>query len=271
MSGPWVAAVLAVLAAAVWVPPRRHWRVAVPVVADATDTPPVAPSRSGAREVAALGAGVLALGLVVPVRPLVLAAAAVAGLVVVRLRVASRAERVSAERQQAVLNACEALVGELRAGQPLAPALEGAARVWPDLAPAAVRARLGGDVPQALRELGDRPGAEALRRVAGAWTLCATSGAGLVHALDRVLETVRGDQEARRQVRTELAATRATARMVSGLPLLLLVGAHGAGARPWHVLTATLPGQVCLFGGVALVGAGLLWIERIARSAVEDP
>jgi tight adherence protein B len=82
---------------------------------------------------------------------------------------------------------------------------------------------------------------------------------------------VRADQEARRQVRTELAATRATARMVSGLPLLLLAGAQGAGARPWHVLLATLPGQLCLLGGVALVGAGLLWIERIARSAVEDP
>ena len=213
----------------------------------------------------------LGLALVAPVRPLVLAAVATAGLVVVRLRAAGRAERESASRQQSVLDACEALAGELRAGQPLAPALAGAARVWPALAPVAVRARLGGDVPAGLRELAERPGAEALRRVAGAWTLCAASGTGLVHALELVLETVRADQEARRQVRTELAATRATARMVSGLPLLLLVGAQGAGARPWHVLLATVPGQVCLLVGVVLVGAGLLWIERIARDAVGEP
>ena len=231
---------------------------------------------SGVGRAASVDAGLLVVGLLglvvlAPVGPLVLAALSVAGLVVLRLRAAGRAERDCAARRQAVVDACEALVGELRAGQPLAPALAGAATVWPDLRPVAVRARLGGDVPEALRELAARPGADVLRRAAGAWQLCAASGSGLVHALDLVLETVRADQEARRQVRTELAATRATARMVSCLPLLLLVGAQGAGARPWHVLLATTAGQVCLLAGVGLVGAGLLWIERIARTAVEGP
>ncbi len=215
-------------------------------------------------------AGLLVAGLLLRLQPLVLGSVGVAGLVVVRLRSAGRAEREQARTRQSVLDACEALVGELRAGRPLAESLEGAARVWPELGQVATRARLGADVPTALREVADRPGAAALRRAAGAWELCSRNGSGLVHALDLVLETLRSDQEARRQVRTELAATRATARMVSGLPLLLLVGAQGAGARPWHVLLATTPGQVCLLAGVALVGVGLLWIEGVARAAVEE-
>ena len=227
------------------------------------------PGRS-AGEAAVVGVVLLVVGLLSPVGPLVLATLAVAGLVVVRLRAAGRAEQDAASRRERVVEACEALAGELRAGRPLAAAVEGAAEVWPDLAPVAVRARLGGDVPGGLREVARRPGAEALRRAAGAWELCSTSGTGLVEALDRVLDTVRSDQDARRQVRTELAATRATSRMVSALPLLVLLVAQGAGARPWHLLTGTLLGQVCLLGGVVLVGTGLLWVERIARSAVED-
>jgi tight adherence protein B len=266
MGAPHVVAGLLAVAVLVLLPGRPVWA--------APGDPPGARVRPGPGrpvvEVGLLGAGVLALGLLVPLDPLVLATGAVAGLVVVRLRAGGRAERDCAARQQAVLDACEALVGELRAGQPLAPALAGAARVWPDLAPVAVRARLGGDVPEALRDLARRPGAETLRRAAGAWELCSASGSGLVHALELVLETVRADQEARRQVRTELAATRATARMVSALPLLLLAGSQGAGSRPWHVLLDTLPGQVCLLAGVTLVGLGLLWIERIARTAVEE-
>jgi tight adherence protein B len=228
------------------------------------------PSRRPLLELAGLGAAVLLIGSVVPVRPLVLAAVAVAGVVVLRLRASGRAEREAATTRLAVLDACEALVGELRAGRPLTAALDGAARVWPGLREVAVRARMGGDVPGALEVAAAVPGAVPLRRVAGAWALCAQSGSGLAHALELVLETVRADQDARRQVRTELAATRATARMVSALPLLLLLGAQGAGARPWHVLLATLPGQVCLLAGVLLIGAGLLWIEAIARTAVED-
>ncbi len=269
MSATWLACGLTVLALLVAVPPRvpgRSWGGTPVAHVGASGGPPP----PAAVEAAAVAVALLGVGLLAPVGPLVLAAVAVAAVVVVRLRATGRAERDSAARRQAVLDACEALVGELRAGRPLAPAVDGAARVWPDLAPVAVRARLGGDVPDAFRQLAHRPGADVLRRVAGAWELCATSGSGLVHALELVLETVRADQEAHRQVRTELAATRATARMVSGLPLLLLVGAQGAGARPWHVLLATLPGQVCLLTGTSLVGLGLLWIERIARAAVEE-
>ncbi len=263
-----LAAVLVALAVGLVVPARA------PLVR--STRPPTAPAAVPARgvrqpaEAALVVAGLGLLAVLAPVGQLVLAAVAVAGLVVVRLRAAGRHEREAAARQQSVLEACEALVGELRAGQPLAPALAGAARVWPDLAPATVRARLGGDVPEALRALAGSPGAGSLGRVAGAWELCAVSGTGLVHALDLVLETVRSDQQARRQVRTELAATRATARMVSALPLLLLVGAQGAGARPGEFLLVSLPGQVCLLAGTGLVGAGLLWIERIAREAVEE-
>lgn len=266
MSGEaWVAGVLVSGVVALLVPGSSAPRAAAaaPMTASARS------ARQPAEAVLVLvGLGLLAV--LAPVGPLVLAAVALAGLVVVRLRAAGRRDRETAARQHAVLDACEALVGELRAGQPLASALAGATRVWAELTPVASRARLGGDVPGALRDLARRPGAGALDSVAGAWELCSVSGTGLVHALDLVLETIRADQGARRQVRTELAATRATARMVSALPLLLLAGAQGAGASPGGFLLGSLAGQVCLLGGAGLIGTGLLWIERIARDAVEE-
>lgn len=181
-----------------------------------------------------------------------------------RARLATRAER----RQLGVVEVCEALVGELRSGQPLLTSLEHCAEVWPDFEPAVSAARVGADVPAALRRLGQAPGAEDIVEIAAAWQVSERSGAGLASALSHVADTARERQATRQVVRGELASAQTTARLVAVLPLGSLAMSAGIGGDPWHFLLDTLPGVACLGLGAAFAFAGLLWIDRIASSVL---
>lgn len=177
-------------------------------------------------------------------------------------------QRVAGDRRRIlVVEACEALASELRAGQPPLPALEHAAVVWPPLATVAGVCRLDGDVPAALREVGALAGAEGMTDLAAAWEVAHRVGGGLALALDRVAETARGRLSTRHVINGELASAQATARMVALLPLVLLVISDGSGAEPWHFLLETTPGIACLGGGLGLALAGMWWIERIVTRA----
>jgi tight adherence protein B len=186
-----------------------------------------------------------------------------------RMVARGREARRAAERRRRVTDYCEALLGELRAGQPVLEAVHRSVQAWPETEPVAAAARLGADVPAAYRRLGARPGAGGMVRLAAAWELCATTGSGLAFAVEQLLETARNENAVARLVQGELASARATARLVTALPLVVLVVAQGAGARPWHFLLDTYPGLVCLGAGTALAFTGLWWIDRIASVAVD--
>ena len=189
--------------------------------------------------------------------------------VAVLARRAARA-RAAERRRQQVVEVCEALVGELRAGQPLVAALEHSCEVWPELAPVVMAARLGADVAAALRRLARIPGAEGLQEVAAAWQVSQQSGAGLATALGQVASTARARQSTRELVRGELASAQATARLVALLPVASLAMSAGIGGHPWHFLLATPAGLGCLGVGVLLVFTGLLWIDVIAAAVVRS-
>ena len=215
----------------------------------------------------ALVAGaVLAAGLPGP-HLAVLLTATIAGAAAARLAANGARARAAAARRRIVIDYCEALVGELRAGQPVLRAVERSVEVWPESAPVARAAALGADVPAALRRLGRRPGAAGVVRLAGAWELCAATGAGLSFAAEQVLATARAEEATDRLVQAELASARATARLVTILPVVVLAAAQGIGARPWSFLLSTGPGVICLATGVALALTGLWWIDRIAAAA----
>ncbi len=192
---------------------------------------------------------------------LVAGAVALAGRAVLRAR---ERRRATAETAARVLDACELMSAELGAGQPPDAALRRAATGWPPLAPVAEAAELGGDVPLALRRLAAEPGAADLRAVAGAWALAHRSGSGLADALDRVVASIRADRALGRVVEGELASARATARLVAGLPVVVLLLGNSGGGSAIGFLLGTPLGLACLTTGLALGLTGLWWIERIA-------
>ena len=194
----------------------------------------------------------------------VLAGAGALGLVA-----RARRSREADLRRQQVVDYCEALAGELRAGQPVLPAVERATGVWPEAVAVVAAVRLGADVPAALRRLATSPGAHGVSRLAAAWELCSATGSGLAFAVEQVLETARAEQRTARLVQGELAAARATARLVTALPVVVLVAAEGLGAHAWRFLLATPAGVVCLGVGVAFGLLGLWWIDRIATTATD--
>ena len=228
---------------------------------------PLRPRADGASPLARWVVPVLAFGAMVAVGPLV-AVPLVLGLGGRELWRLRRRRQEAVATADRVLETCELLAAEVTAGQPPGHALARAATAWPVLAPAAEAGTLGGNLPGTLRELADAPGASELRLVGAAWEVAHRSGSGLAEALDRVSATVRADRATRRVIESELASARATARLMAGLPVLVLLLGAGAGTSPWAFLATTPIGWVCLVGGLALGLAGLWWIERIAAGVV---
>jgi tight adherence protein B len=181
--------------------------------------------------------------------------------------------RADADRERArAVEACAALAGELRAGRPPPTALVAASalavgRTGEALRAAAAAAEVGGDVPEVLtRPAASSAAPELLRGLAACWALCASSGAGLAAAVERLEAAERDALDRRREVRTELAGPRATARMLAGLPVLGLLLAAGLGASPAWLVTTPL-GAACLVAGLALDAAGVVWTRRLVDRA----
>lgn len=218
--------------------------------------------------VAGAGLGLLAAG------PGGALASGLAALMAARWWRAGRQRRAHTEAAAGLADALELLVGELRVGaHPAAAALAAAADAEPAaaraLTAAAATARLGGDVAAALQRCAAEVptlGTE-LGRLAAAWALADEHGVGLAALVD----AVRADLEARLRfaagLHAQLAGPRASAAVLAGLPVLGVLLGQGVGADPWHVLSATVVGQVLLVLGVALTGVGLTWSRRIASGA----
>jgi tight adherence protein B len=185
---------------------------------------------------------------------------------VLRLWRRGRLRAQAEQRRRAVVDLGEGLVGELQAGLPPMAVLRRAAEQWPPFGPVAAAARLGADVPEALRRVAALPGAEDLLSLAAAWQVSERSGAALASTLSQVVESARERRTAAHLVRSELASAQATARLVALLPVATLAMAAGVGADPWHFLLERPAGLVCLAAGTALVLMGLEWIDRIAAA-----
>lgn len=213
--------------------------------------------------VAIAAAGAVLLGLPAwPAVPLAITGAALLALVSLWTR---RTERVRRRALEGVLvEVCQQLASELRAGQPPGAALDHAASLWPALAPAAEAFRVGADVPDALRQTGERLEVRDLRLLAAAWQLASRTGQSLASAVERVAGQLVSARSTRRAVDGELASARATARLVAVLPVVALAMGSGTGGDPLAFLVSTSAGWLCLGVGLGLGVAGLWWIEAIA-------
>ncbi len=182
-----------------------------------------------------------------------------------RLVAARRAHQGAGRVRGRVVELCDALEGELAAGQTPVAALRRATAEWPALDRVTRVAVAGGDVPDALRDAAGEPGAGDLRVLAAAWQVAHRTGHGLGDAVARVAAELRAADQTRRVVTGELASARATARLVAALPLAAMALGSGAGGRPWAFLFGHPVGLVCLAAGLACGLAGLAWIEALAR------
>ncbi|TDD87469.1 secretion system protein [Saccharopolyspora karakumensis] len=180
----------------------------------------------------------------------------------------NRDERRELALDDEFAEAMRLLVAQLRAGAHPANAAEGAAaEAGPGVAALfrdlAATARLGGDVSA----LAGRPRAP-VRRLTRAWDLAERHGVALAVLLDSLRRDVERRTAFRREVTAKMAGPRATAGVLTGLPVLGLGFGQAAGASPLAVFGSGPAGQLLLLVGVALLIAGVLWSSRLTRSVV---
>lgn len=180
----------------------------------------------------------------------------------------NRDERRELALDDEFAEAMRLLVAQLRAGAHPANAAEGAAaEAGPGVAvlfrDLAATARLGGDVSA----LAGRPRAP-VRRLTRAWDLAERHGVALAELLDCLRRDVERRTAFRREVSAKMAGPRATAGVLTGLPVLGLGFGQAAGASPLAVFGSGPAGQLLLLVGTALLIAGVLWSSRLTRSVV---
>jgi tight adherence protein B len=203
------------------------------------------------------------------------AATLVLGAVLLRSRRARRHERARTETTTGLAEGFAAFAAELRAGHPPASAAAAAGR---DAGSAARRAlarveataRLGGDVPAALREQAttDPLAGPHLVRLADAWSLAERHGIGLAGLAEAVAEDLRARSRFAGRLAAQLAGPRTTAAVLAALPGIGLLLGQLVGAHPFGVLTGSAVGQVLLVVGAVLVAAGLEWSRRLIAGVV---
>ena len=180
-----------------------------------------------------------------------------------RLKHRLHRKRVRDALSQRLIDGLAALDAELKSGQPPNSALVRAADE-PPLWPAALAAvRMGGDVVQALRA--DAQRLPQLGHLAACWEVGAHSGSGMSAAVAQLLQSSRQNEELRATLEAELAGPRATAKILSGLPLIGLLLGIMLGADPVGWLSGTPIGWACLATGLSLTAIGAAWSQRMVH------
>lgn len=163
---------------------------------------------------------------------------------------------------------CAALAAELRAGAPPDSAIQEAAARYPVVPRGAAAARLGADVAAALQRDAQRARSPALLGLAACWRVAGTAGAGLADGVEQVAATALGEERVRQDLAAELAAPRATSRVLMLLPLVGLGLGELLGAAPTAWLLGSPAGRACLATGIILMAAGGIWSQRMVAAAV---
>lgn len=220
---------------------------------------------------AALLAAAVATALAGPVAGV---AAAVAAAMLARSLATSRKGAEAARTWAAASRSIAGLAGELRAGRSPTEALQAVAASAPTsvsgpLLAAAGAARLGADPAAALvQHAGHVP---AMEQLAACWRVAARTGAGLAEVADALAEDLRVTQRRRGDLAVEVSASRASAKLLAGLPLVGIALGASLGARPLHFLLHTSLGAAVLAVGLVFEVVGLLWTDRLIRSVERTP
>lgn len=184
-----------------------------------------------------------------------------------RLIAQYRRRRSALRAQDDVARACTVLASYLRVGQVPSAALAVAAADCEVLREGHGTHTLGGDVVAVWRQQARRAGHRGLLELARAWQASVETGAPMSSTLDQVAASLSADQSLRGVVNSELAAARATSKVMAALPLCGIGIGYLLGGDPARWLVAGPAGWACLLAGVLLGCAGVLWIEALAQGA----
>jgi tight adherence protein B len=153
----------------------------------------------------------------------------------------------------------------------------------------AVRIRAGDDMAVAIASAAEGRGAGSASRrrprarrtdpqeraawlvLAVAWAVADESGAPFGRCLTDLASALTQVGMVQRDVAAALAGPRATARMVTALPLVTVLGGSLIGLDPLRVLLGTPLGGVCLAGGLLLLLLSRLWTGRLIARSRSDP
>jgi tight adherence protein B len=185
----------------------------------------------------------------------------------VRLVWQYRRRRSALRARAEIAHACAVLASYLRVGQVPSAALAIAAADCVVLRESHQARTLGGDVVQVWRQQARRPGHAGLLELARAWQISTETGAPMSSTLDQVAASLAADQALTQVVNSELAAARATGKVMAVLPACGIGIGYLLGGDPARWLLAGPAGWACLLAGVVLACAGVLWIEGLARQA----
>jgi tight adherence protein B len=214
---------------------------------------------------------IVATGYLANVRSAVLTLAALGvGATAVRLVAQYRRRRSALRARADVAHACTVLASYLRVGQIPSAALAIAAADCEVLRNSHHAHTVGGDVVDVWRQESHRPGHSGLLQLARAWEISIDTGAPMSTTLDQVAGSLAADQALTQVVNSELAAARATSKVMAVLPAFGIGIGYLLGGDPARWLLSGPAGWACLLVGVLLACAGVLWIEALAYYASGD-
>lgn len=125
--------------------------------------------------------------------------------------------------------------------------------------------RFGTDLQSALDDMGSRLPSREVAVLLSTLVVCSRSGGSLVTSLRDIADTLEVRKETRREIRTTLAQSMATSRLiiVMGVGMLFLLNMIQPGSV--EAMTGHIVGQIALVISGTLFTAGFFMIRRMAR------
>lgn len=166
--------------------------------------------------------------------------------------------------------ALDMLISALRAGLSLHAGMqfvghEMAAPVGPEFGRIHDEQRLGVDMRQALLGFQERLGTVDARMVVLALLIQRETGGNLVEVLTNIAGVIRERIKFRDQVSVMTAESKASAYLLSLLPVVMFFGIRASTPEYTRVLTDTSDGQALLLYGVISLTVGMVLLNRFSR------